>query len=638
MPNNKTTIEVRDTSTTKSQAQINDLLNNNNITVDNYKYIDYQIKPIVLKNTIYDLNSQWNEKSKLREEFEIDSENKIISIPNFFVKIDGKLTNDKKQKELIKTLTKNATVFYDFNVQENYYQKLASSAASTVENIVKNKKMTSDAIDKILEVSNIYISNADDITSSLNSNIQKMLIKKLDEFIGTYLKSSTCKVDIQALTNFVLNIIYLNPKIVLQLNSWDFSAEVPKIVIFDESNQKTETQSDYLLTDFFNFLGMDIAIVTPSAKPCINSFEFELNTGLLSTITLDKIIKPIESTRKDILNKSQKKKKIIMGAAAAGILVPLSVFVGVNSYSNFKVEQAEYAAVVSEQIDEIGNVTLSDETIIKDSDYVYSNLSSYAKKLVTNYQVLIDAKSELTKLQEKQESIENVNDVISKISQINLSEVITTEDTTIISEATLLYDELSDAEKKLVTNYSVLEQAQSIMNNSSIINNLITADDVILSIDSIGTVTLDSEDIISSTLIKYNSLSENEKNKVSNYDTLVAANEKYKTLAAEALKNQAVKDVIAKIDTLKDARIDQYSYDAIVDAYYAYSDLSEEDKSKVTNYEILEQAEKAYDDAVTPKSFFESIYDAMGTNIIFVPLLFLFGIVTIFFEHFDKLD
>ena len=117
------------------------------------------------------------------------------------------------------------------------------------------------------------------------------------------------------------------------------------------------------------------------------------------------------------------------------------------------------------------------------------------------------------------------------------------------------------------------------------------ANAVIKLIDDIGEVTLDSGDAIQAARKAYNDLTEEEKQRVSNYQTLVDAESKYaeliKTVEDEAAAD-AVEEKIAAIGTVT---LD--SEDAIKAAREAYEALTDTQKALVENLAVLEAAEDA---------------------------------------------
>ncbi len=110
----------------------------------------------------------------------------------------------------------------------------------------------------------------------------------------------------------------------------------------------------------------------------------------------------------------------------------------------------------------------------------------------------------------------------------------------------------------------------------------------------IGNVTLSSEESITKASQSYNELSEDAKKLVTNYDTLEAAKKTY----AELVKNQkdqaAAKTVIDSIDKLsKPTMADKAEVDLTRNMF---DSLSKEQQKLVTNYDVLETAEKIIKD------------------------------------------
>ena len=76
------------------QNEFEDALYDENI-LKHWSLREYNINPIYLNATLDDVKNYWNEEVRFREGFEIDKENRIVKIPNFYIKIDG-VYKDKK--------------------------------------------------------------------------------------------------------------------------------------------------------------------------------------------------------------------------------------------------------------------------------------------------------------------------------------------------------------------------------------------------------------------------------------------------------------------------------------------------------------------------------------------------------------
>ena len=250
--------------------------------------------------------------------------------------------------------------------------------------------------------------------------------------------------------------------------------------------------------------------------------------------------------------------------------------------SKLQVENAE------SKISVIGDVTLDSKDAIKDARDTYDALADDQKKQVTNYDVLETAEAKLSDLQ-----VENVKTKIDGIGEVTLSSSST------IKAARSAYNALTADQKKQVTNYDVLQKAESELSD------LQKADAVVTKIKNIGKVTLKSESKIKQARTAYNKLTDKQKTLVTNYDVLEKAE---KDLADLKAADQVSKN-ITNIGT-----VTLESEDAIKEARTAYDALTDAQKELVSNKDVLEKAEttlkelkdaKDADDAkaaATPKS------------------------------------
>ena len=250
--------------------------------------------------------------------------------------------------------------------------------------------------------------------------------------------------------------------------------------------------------------------------------------------------------------------------------------------SKLQVENAE------SKISAIGDVTLDSKDAIKDARDTYDALTDDQKKQVTNYDVLETAEAKLSDLQ-----VENVKTKIDGIGEVTLSSSST------IKAARSAYNALTADQKKQVTNYDVLQKAESELSD------LQRADAVVTKIKNIGKVTLKSESKIKQARTAYNKLTDKQKTLVTNYDVLEKAE---KDLADLKAADQVSKN-ITNIGT-----VTLESEDAIKEARTAYDALTDAQKELVSNKDVLEKAEttlkelkdaKDADDAkaaATPKS------------------------------------
>ena len=227
--------------------------------------------------------------------------------------------------------------------------------------------------------------------------------------------------------------------------------------------------------------------------------------------------------------------------------------------SKLQVENAD------SKISAIGDVTLDSKDAIKDARDTYDALTDDQKKQVTNYDVLETAEAKLSDLQ-----VENVKTKIDGIGEVTLSSSST------IKAARTAYDALTDDQKKQVTNYDVLEAAEKKLSDLQVEN-------VKNKIDGIGEVTLSSSSTIKAARSAYNALTADQKKQVTNYDVLQKAESELSDL-------QKADAVVTKIKNI--GKVTLKSESKIKQARTAYNKLTDKQKTLVTNYDVLEKAEK----------------------------------------------
>ena len=257
-----------------------------------------------------------------------------------------------------------------------------------------------------------------------------------------------------------------------------------------------------------------------------------------------------------------------------------------NAYCKVTVLDAvEYA---QKTIDALDDITLNSEKAIEEAKKAYNLLTDEQKEQIKNADAIKTAEEKLSKLQ-----VENAESKISAIGDVTL------DSKDAIKDARDTYDALTDDQKKQVTNYDVLQKAESELSD------LQKADAVVTKIKNIGKVTLKSESKIKQARTAYNKLTDKQKTLVTNYDVLEKAE---KDLADLKAADQVSKN-ITNIGT-----VTLESEDAIKEARTAYDALTDAQKELVSNKDVLEKAEttlkelkdaKDADDAkaaATPKS------------------------------------
>ncbi len=256
-------------------------------------------------------------------------------------------------------------------------------------------------------------------------------------------------------------------------------------------------------------------------------------------------------------------------------------------------------------INSIGEVTADSEAAIKNARSMYDALSESERSKVSNYSKLTEAEAAYAGISAVIESVEK------KISAIGTVDKNSGEK---IAAARKAYDALPASSKGHVSNYSVLQTAEARFLQFE------KADKVISLINAIGTVTAQSGTKITAARNAYNALSEEEKKLVTNYAVLQAAETKYTALKSTTSTSTATKTVTTSATTAKSSagktvtvEIDgkKYTVDEraaelmtkiselakrgnaqeseIVSLYRVYNALPETVKPDVKNYSDLEK-------------------------------------------------
>lgn len=187
--------------------------------------------------------------------------------------------------------------------------------------------------------------------------------------------------------------------------------------------------------------------------------------------------------------------------------------------------KSKSAVTADNMISNIGEVTLDSETAIVKAEDAVAALSEKDYEQLENLEALQNAREKYNDLLD-QDSARQIVKAISNIKEISMD----TRGT--IQSIRSSYDNCTDGAKKYVNNYDDLVKAEEKLSAIMVKN-------VIARINSIGVVTLKSETAISEAQILYNNLSSDEKLNVTNAATLTNAVETLKTLKANQDSQEA---------------------------------------------------------------------------------------------------
>ena len=268
-----------------------------------------------------------------------------------------------------------------------------------------------------------------------------------------------------------------------------------------------------------------------------------------------------------------------------------SDFTNIQSIEDKAANQAAADNVIA-LIAAIGEVTLDSEAKIAEARAAYDALTDAQKALVTNYATLTAAEKAYADLKAQAEADQAAANVV--INQIDAIGEVTLASEPAIVAARGAYNALTDAQKALVTNYATLTAAEAKLEilKTQAESDVAAAAAVTDLINGIGAIsyTTESKALIDAAREAYNALTDAQKALVTNYATLVAAEQVYEQLKAEAEADQkAANVVIDLIDQIGEVTL--ASEEAINAARTAYNSLTSIQQELVTNYGTLLAAE-----------------------------------------------
>ena len=263
---------------------------------------------------------------------------------------------------------------------------------------------------------------------------------------------------------------------------------------------------------------------------------------------------------------------------------------------NFYVKQETSVDKVIAKINALpAKITLNDKSAVQSARNAYNALSSSEKSQVTNYGKLTAAENTIAQLEEEAANQAAANKVIEKIN--NIPSLINFDAKDEIDVARTAYNALTSAQKKLVTNYGRLTDAEAALKKyEEQQSDKAAANKVVSLISAIpASITSDAKDEIQAARTAYNALTSAQKEYVTNYDRLTAAEaalKQYEEQQAEIEKDKEAANKVVQLINKLPSKITLDDKDAVNSARNAYNALTSSQKGYVTNYSKLTAAEE----------------------------------------------
>lgn len=222
-----------------------------------WQFESYGTQPITLRTTYDELKILWREPSKLRPEFKI--QNKKVYVPNLFAKING-VSEDVKA----------------------YWQDLKELSAAPNTKLIESVPFTKISYTKQELYQTNFLLNEQGLLDEhkavksrhykfgyLKGPLQHFLIMKINELFcsGMFLKSLDDKFKLK----IIMTILTLDDELLKLIEVFDYPQEVPKLIIYD-NEKESFNENDTILLAYFNLIGLDILIFTPTNYKTIEHF------------------------------------------------------------------------------------------------------------------------------------------------------------------------------------------------------------------------------------------------------------------------------------------------------------------------------------------------------------------------------
>ncbi|WCK57274.1 YceG family protein (plasmid) [Aneurinibacillus sp. Ricciae_BoGa-3] len=206
-------------------------------------------KAITLKTTYEELKILWNEEAKFRSEFEVKDEK--VYVPNLFAKINGtnEDLNEYARDIRMFTSTEHTVLLPQVPFTPITYskQELYSTAfLFTKEGFVDKELLYKSPVYKL---------------KYLKESIQDLIVYKINELISS--KPFKKEIDEKMRLRILMTVITMEPQLLRLIEVFDFTSKVPKIVVYD-NQRDIFSEEDTIIIAFFNVLGADIVIFTPT--------------------------------------------------------------------------------------------------------------------------------------------------------------------------------------------------------------------------------------------------------------------------------------------------------------------------------------------------------------------------------------
>lgn len=234
----------------------------------------------VLMDAVYeDVLTYWSEPARLRTGFKVVGE--VVYTPVFFTKILGVHHDQQAYFSFVENLRKNRRHYFLQSPHLSKEPDNPQGVYSLAFCINRDKTINREALQKHALYQRIL---------TFRGETQKFILDKLDEVFapenqGYFQFPVTDKERVQLLGA----VLSVDDALLNLIDGYDFTAEVPKIVIYI-NNRDTFGREDALLLGLFHTMGMDVLILSPNGA---NNIELMVTKPYINVIKLEGFVQDL---------------------------------------------------------------------------------------------------------------------------------------------------------------------------------------------------------------------------------------------------------------------------------------------------------------------------------------------------------
>ena len=269
-------IEENRSITLELEEQIEKELFSNSGIYRPWQFRNGTTSPIFFNGTLIDLEQNWKVPAKLRQGFK--TQGKTVYVPTFFFEIEGEYKNSDEYAYLIKTCIEHPNSLF-LSSTANF--NLISPGVEESDKFQLTFCQLSNGKFDIEEIMKLPFYRY----SSYNDETEKFILSKINETIDDhrFFKKPICSKE--EILDFAMMILMLDKKIIRTIDSFDFTNDIPKLVIFLEEEEQISKRQAYLIA-YLNKIGFDIVIFSPAGLSNLNTY---IQSDCFNSIRLDKI-------------------------------------------------------------------------------------------------------------------------------------------------------------------------------------------------------------------------------------------------------------------------------------------------------------------------------------------------------------